>query len=744
MLRKSEFLKNKKCRILLCIELFLLFAGIIMLFGKTGIVAGTEETDRLLAEGISLSSGVYTARIYYDTQEDIQGGFGVRVEEENLSALKSNPVTLYAGAGMAQCQFYLLDSVAHLCVYVENNGQTLEVKGVEIENGGQAVFMWVITVLFFSLLVNAGAVLLLLHRKSPFPARQQLIFWGISATVVVSSIPLMVDYLFFGADLIFHLGRIEALAQALLSGMPFSRIEPMWLAGHGYANSIFYCDTFLLFPAILRMAGFPLTISYQCYVTAVNLATALIAYTAFKRCFQSAEIGLLGCMLYTLSPYRLYNIYNRASVGEYTAMIFLPLLAWGFYRIFSADTKEKSYKRSWLIPTLGFSGIIQSHALTCEMAGGFAILLCLLMWKKVFRRQTFLVLLKMAAATALLNAWFLVPFVDLMTADSYYFGNNANVLIQSRGITLAHPFYTLQAGGSSSRFAENGMLDAEPITMGAALLAGTLLWLWLRFRKGFWEDRDKTRKKTADTAFLLGCIALYMSTSYFPWDKLSSAGSIAAALTGSLQFPTRLMVIVTLCMVFVSCAAWFWLLEGKGKFRPSTAKGILAGLGAVCVLFSMYQVDDILNTRASILRLDSAQNMGHSPILGAEYLPLDAQAEHMTYHEPVLSQGTEMSFYEKRNLQVNAYVETDGAGEHYVEFPLLYYKGYHGVNTDTGESLQVVKGDNADVRVLLPDHFSGNIQCSYTGMWYWHLAEAASAAAVLGIAVFVIRGRKVR
>ena len=174
------------------------------------------------------------------------------------------------------------------------------------------------------------AVLLLLHRKSPFPARQQLIFWGISATVVVSSIPLMVDYLFFGADLIFHLGRIEALAQALLSGMPFSRIEPMWLAGHGYANSIFYCDTFLLFPAILRMAGFPLTISYQCYVTAVNLATALIAYTAFKRCFQSAEIGLLGCMLYTLSPYRLYNIYNRASVGEYTAMIFLPLLAWGF------------------------------------------------------------------------------------------------------------------------------------------------------------------------------------------------------------------------------------------------------------------------------------------------------------------------------------------------------------------------------------------------------------------------------
>lgn len=737
MLRESEFLKNKKCRILLGVELILLIIGIAALFGKTGIIAGISETDRLMGEGIPLSAGVYTARIYYETEEDGISSFGVKVEDGKSDVLKSNSVGLYAGAGVRECQFYLLEEVENLSIFVEGNGaSTLDIEGVELESGREKGCIWIFLALLGSLLVNSVAVIFLYHQKHPLAPQRQMVLFGVSACAVLASLPVMTDYALAGADLIFHLGRIEALAESFLSGGTLARIESIWLAGHGYANSIFYGDTFLLFPVFLRILGFPLTVCYQFFVASVNVATALIAYFSFKKCFHSARIGLMGCILYTLSPYRVYNVYNRAAVGEYTAMIFLPLLACGFCGLLTQDVRDRKYWHNGLILAAGFSGIIQSHALSCEMAGGFTVLLCILMWKKVFRRKTLLVLSGAAVTTALLNAWFLVPFLDLMTSDSYYFGNNVNTLIQSKGVLPAHIFYTLQAAGNTSDFAETGMVQAEPVGVGAALLLGALVFLVLRMRKERLKKVDRGERRMGDAAFLLGCIALFMSTCYFPWNYLSSTNEILASLIGSLQFPTRLTAIATVCLTFVACVAGKWLtIEGSGD---RAVKYFLAGSVLVSVLFAMYQLDDILYTR-SPLRIYSAQNMGHSPVLGAEYLPADASMEHMTYHDPAVSRGTELSSYEKENLQVTAYVETDGRGGHYVEFPMLYYKGYHARNTDTGEALTVVKGDNADVRVLLPENFKGSIQCGYTGMWYWHLAEAVSAVTLLGLGAVLIR-----
>ena len=77
------------------------------------------------------------------------------------------------------------------------------------------------------------------------------------------------------------------------------------------------------------------------------------------------------------------------------------------------DVKDKDYGRSFIPLTIGFTGLIQSHLLTCELVGGFTILLCLILWKKVFRKETFLVLAKTVVYSVLLSAWFLVPFLDL-------------------------------------------------------------------------------------------------------------------------------------------------------------------------------------------------------------------------------------------------------------------------------------------------------------------------------------------
>lgn len=734
MLKKSEFLKNRKIQILLCVELLLFLLGVAGLFGRTGVVVGREHTAMLQEEGVELPAGAYTLRIYYATEiQGMQvGDFGVEVENAMFKSILSNGIPLYAGLTQRECDFYLRDSVEKLTAVVNvDSGVTVEALEIEATTKGSRIFLF--WVLLGSLLVDTVLMLSMYHRKYPLSREKQLAIFGVPALALIASIPCLVDYNIIGADLMYHVLRIEALADSIRNGELPVRISSYWLCGHGYAGSLFYCDTFLALPAFLRIIGFSPESACRLFMTGINLATAVIAYVSFSRAFQNRSIGIFGCVLYTLAPYRVYNMYNRAAVGEVTAMIFLPLLVWGFYKIYTENVEDRKYRWNWVIPTIGFSGIIQSHTLSCEMAGFFVILLCLVLWKKTFRRRTFMVLLSTVLMTVVINAWYLVPFLDLMTADKYYFSNNANVLIQSRGIYSAQIFYTLQAGGSSSRFVENGMVDTEPIGLGAALLLCIGLWLFMRYRyRRTASPQAKKEMRAADVVLGMLVLALFMSTCCFPWDFLSSCNRILATLVGSIQFPTRITAMVSILGTFVACVMGVWVLRENAGFL--SGRMLLALVAAVAILFGNYQLNDILLTRNEFVRLYSAQNMGTTGVLGAEYLPLGVEIGHMSYHAPVSSPEISLETYQKEGLSVSAYVTAEREG--YVEFPMLCYKGYHARVTETGSVLPVEKGDNGDVRVRLPGNFSGEIEVWYGGMWYWRVAEAVSVLAGVGAFVY--------
>ncbi|MCM1542315.1 MAG: hypothetical protein NC121_13775 [Blautia sp.] len=466
MLKKSEFLKNFKIRILLCLELLLVLPGVLgLIFGYGGLISDIDNTEMLTWDGLDLPAGSYTLKLYYDTEDESPGSFGINADAYGYKQVLGNLVPVYPGIGEQDCDFILTGPVENVRAELDLS-EAVTVRGVELWADKGCYRVYILLVILFSLLVDWILVLWMYHRKEKLPVEKQLVFFGIPALALAASLPILVDYNMIGADLIYHLMRIETLAQSILNGELFTRMRSTWLAGHGYASNFFYGDTFLALPALLRIVGFNLDSAYRIYVGVVNLATAVIAYLGFSRCFKNKYIGMFGCALYTLAPYRIYNIYNRAAVGEYTAMIFLPLLVWGFYKIYTEDPEKKGYLWNWVIPAIGFSGIIQSHTLSCEIAGGFVALMCLMLWKKTFQKRTFTVLALVVIMTVVINAWFLVPFIDLMVSDSYYFGHNANVLIQERGIYPAQIFYTLQAAGSSSRFHETGMLDTEPIGLG--------------------------------------------------------------------------------------------------------------------------------------------------------------------------------------------------------------------------------------------------------------------------------------
>ena len=763
--KKSGVWNYKKFRLLLLLEALLLLAGIAGLLPGNRLVADENSMEIALGGGEYLAEkqgyyidgnygyngtfltarpgklrpGVYSLQVIFEADENVEADFGIESGSGKFRNLLSNLVVIYGGTGEQTCQFYVCgtDDSANITVNYRGEGSFLlkEIKLIHTNAGSRIL---ICLILCGSVLANTLIMLYCYGQRYPVPFEKKLVWFGIPGLACLASVPIFVDYMIKGADSAFHWMRIEALAQSISQGIIPARVEAMWLYGHGYANSIFYCDTFLVFPALLRLIGFDMNIVYNTYVFAVNLATALIAYLCFKGCFKDSRVGMFGSMLYILAPFRIYNMYKRAAVGEYTATMFFPVLVYGFYRIFTDDPNEKGYKRNWLILTLGYSGLIQSHVLSCEIAGAFTLILCLILIKKVFCRQIFMELVKAVGGTILLNLWFLVPFLDMMASGQYYYSRKVGNMIQNRGILPAHIFYTMQAAGSSSNFDIRGLLDTEPIGIGIAILSGAgAFWLIRAFLR---DKRDKKQERAAMIAFSTGIFALLASTCYFPWDAIQSWNKVTAMLVSMLQFPTRLINVSVICMTFAACAGAALILKSGDRFWKNTYFVILCGIALV---FSLYQTNDILMKKEDIIRLYTVENMGHSSIMQGEYLPEGAERA-FSYHGAVPSEGVEVISFEKENLDTVTRVNTSsGQGEYWLEFPMLCYKGYRAQDAETGERFAVQAGNNQEVRVLLPAGYSGALHVWYAGMWYWRVAEGVSLLSFILIFYFELRQKRI-
>lgn len=694
-----------------------------------------EETgamaDAVRLSGIVLKRGIYRIEVDYDCSAERTNSIWTSVDGGSYHALLENGVGLFSGLEQMDFLVWLQEGTETFSVHVDYAGQgNLEIQDIRVYRTNKG-YICVLTVIM-AIYIPAG---LWLWWKKKCRDRESLqkgkiVLLVLTGVTVLASLPVAVNYSLGGADMGFHLLRIEGLAEGLRSGQIPVRIQPQWLCGHGYAVSIFYCDTFLLLPALLRMAGFPVILVYQIYIFAVNLATAGISYICFKRLFSRRSIGLLGSAMYVLAPYRLYNIYSRNSVGEYTAMIFLPVICLGFWEIFRRETDGEAAagkKKNWLILTLGFTGIIQSHVITCELAAGFAVLLCIILWRRFCSKTVFFSIVKAAAATVLLNLWYLIPFAEYFLKGDFVF-RHAFSTLQHNGLYPAHLFYMWPWGGDNDRFSENGMRGTAPVAVGAALLICVVLFLYWRMHAKP-EERKCGTCRVAKISLLLGGTAAICSLHLFPWDALQKSNRIFAGLISNIQFPMRFLVVAIVCLCVHGCAVGKLYLEWK-KGRESIL--IIGCVIATAAVSGMFYTNDMLFSRTNVLRVYAAENMGNGAILGAEYLPWGTQQSLISYGDMQAGAGVSVEAWQKEYLDLRLTCTNDG-GESYIDCPMLYYRGYQAQETVSGTPLQISAGYNGLVRVQIPEDFQGEIRVWFAGRWYWRLAEAVSLAAAAGL-----------
>lgn len=543
----------------------------------------------------------------------------------------------------------------------------------------------------------------------------------LGATILLLCLPLTSKTLIHAnmQDLDYHLARIVGMKSALEEGQFPIRIHSSLNYGFGYASPMFYPELFLYPSAILHTIGLPLMQSYQVFIVIMNVMTVFIAYWCMKRMFQSWSIGLLGTVIYSLSYYRLLNMYLRAAVGETMAMTFFPLIVYGLYRIYMMDTKEKSYRSVWIVPALGYAGLIQSHLISGEMVGLFTLIVCIIFLQSTLEPKRFWALCKVVIAAVIVNLWFLVPMTQGMTPMGvflYVMGKDTQ-WIQPEGLNLSdlfQLFFVMDSNGKTNQL----QLGAVAVVIFATFIIIACTWSK--------KEKNTPYYRLAKWFFGLGTLALIFILKDFPWDFIRELGFIGQVLT-KFRLPTRYFSLVTVFFSFLGCCLVILLIKKYPKWRKT-----IMTTSALFVVLCAFQFMNTLQTeRGSIRPLSGAnqitadwKNIGW----GGEYLP--NPLDHPDSLDPSIDwAGQEgVTSYEKSGTKIVLHASNPSAQSVTVQMPLIYYLGY-AAQTSDGQDIPVYSGEKGILAVDIPAGYEGDIGIWHRGFWYWDAAAAVSAAA---------------
>ena len=558
--------------------------------------------------------------------------------------------------------------------------------------------------------------------------RRRYIRAGIVGIVLLSSIPLLDDYNISGHDYKYHVYCMEGIAEGLLSGQFPVRIMPNWWNEFGDGAPLFYSHLLLYVPAVIILLGYTIQTAYKCYIVLVNLLTAWIAYKCFLKISNNARVALLGAFLYSLSLYRLIDIYVRCAVGEYTALTFLPLILLGIYYI---------EEEGWIYMALGLTGCIQSHALVCVMVAFFFILFSIVKMRWILKKQVFFNFCKAGIVSFLGNLWFLFPFLNMYGMKRYKINTyDVGWKLEEKGVAINDIFKLFLSGIGESSF-----VMGLPLLLGLALSA----WMLVVFRKkDFKEMQNRKLKELLIISVCFALISIVLSMNFIPYSKLGNIHEIINKLINTFEFPFRFMGIASLLSVSAIISAFaLWKVDLRGKETKRLRGAEYIAIGSLVMLV-------IIGTMLSSWNLaaDQSFHVKHSEFYTIQYiqdadkwLPMEADRNEVSHTLLKSTENIMVSDYEKEYTNIAMKCINGDMEEGYIDVPLFFYPCYKAKDKETGEILPLTYGENARIRIILPPGYQGTILLGVSERKLWRIAESISIFSIFVIIFWRLRTR---
>lgn len=555
------------------------------------------------------------------------------------------------------------------------------------------------------------------------------VFVLLTFAAVWSSIPLCFPWLQSGHDMYFHYGRLFNLSEGLTRGAFPIRIHTQMWHGFTYMSPVFYPEFFLYPFSFLITLGMSPIGCYKLLLICINFATAGVSYYSFSRVCRSRKIGLIASFLYTLSMYRFINLYTRAAIGEVLATIFLPLLLLGMYHLFLGDS------RKWLIATLAFTALFQSHLITTELAIGYAILFGLWNIRRLKDRKRLIRLIIAAVSTVLLNLWFILPLLDHMQYSVAAFAD-----IRPLAGYAVYPAQFFDIGMNNPTGEAVGLdtiVQEMPYSIGLVLLVGVLLFLCTYFRK----DKKDFYLKMGRYCLILGGLSLYASSVYFPWKRLQRI-ELINHLAGRIQFTARFLPFAVILLCLTSAIGIYAFFQSKESREL---------LFALCAVLTLYSSAGYFNNFSSTANhfTDWHTQMDHSQDTDTLYVINYGNDEYISFRQ-VLQQDTAFipsdgvtldSCYRQDANAAFTYTKTEASPDAYVDVSFNYYPHFRAY-TSTDERLETSIGDMIRLRVYLPEASQDTVTVRFETPFFYRIGDVVSLLTGLLLIAWVVWLRK--
>ncbi|WP_143453673.1 YfhO family protein [Ligilactobacillus aviarius] len=339
-----------------------------------------------------------------------------------------------------------------------------------------------------------------------------------------------------GDDWGYHIDRIIEISNNMRHGNFFPMMYTYTFRKIGYLLGAFYPWITLLPFAILKNL-----ISNQVVAIALGFAFYIfislnLTFHVSNKVFKNKLQSLLVSTIYVFSGYVLVDCYQRMALGEFLSLMFLPVAVYGFYAVFFGNEKE------WPYLAFGMSVIVLSHVLSTFITSLMFAIIAIVLFHWINNRKQRFIRLGFAVLTCIASsAIFLFPFAE-------------QELYQSFGQPSPNPLQGTNFGD---------LVISSLNGNGYAL--GPIIILVLLFGLILWKELGLIEK----SSYVIGTIALIISSSLFPWSSLNKT------VFDVIQFPFRLYMVVTIFYAIVAGKIFLVLFD---KFKQHTDKfGKIAG-----------------------------------------------------------------------------------------------------------------------------------------------------------------------
>ena len=649
--------------------------------------------------GLTLRAGKY--RLDYEIYTD--GENRLRLAADNAVGLDPDEVILEPEQAQGSLTFTVYNETENLQFLIDyESGTFLEVGRLSLTGR-----ICSDTVMTASLMLLTVMALCWMRLKGKLSRHRLSLMLVMGFAAMIASTPCFKENLNIGDDMIFHLERLGNLTNGLLSGQFPVRVGAYMNRGFGGVTSVYYPELFLYIPAGMILLGTSIQYAMQVFLIGINLLTAAAMFACARRIFKSDWTGAAASVLYTLSIYRLTDVYTRSAVGEALAMAFMPLLALGLWEVFFGDRKK------WALLAISAAAIYQSHMISTLIVAVTVAALSLAMVVRLVKEKRLGALMLAGLFAALLCVSAVVP---LMTYNQS--GVTAGMMVRWTADNAVSPSQLLFATTDPLTGAPaDGTLKATAVEIGAPLLLAALAACWHALR----TEKRGQEERAALAFVVLGAAFALAATTMFPWAKLDT---LTHGLSGYIQFPWRLLMMTSF---------FFALAGGYGLTKLAEEKQALmlfAALG-MCMVFAM----PMLTTETKKDNYVAYSRVSSQNVAFQDYT-LEGSYPSDTEDGSVHADGN-VSFGRLHRAGTVATLDVDAQTDARVTLPLYAFAGY-AADVD-GQEMTIEIGEQNRMTILLPAGTRGTLRVRYVGVGYWRIADAVSLAALA-----LLAGKKIR